>query len=60
MRTVAVKIDLEWEAEQTQCQSCMLCNDTIYSSVYRLVFMVNDKANKTEMVICESCNELVK
>jgi hypothetical protein len=54
-----VSIEQVWKEEQTQCQTCVVCKDIIYSSVYRLTVDVNDKEIKTEVVLCNSCKDAI-
>ena len=55
-----VNFELKWIKENPSAEMCGICNEPIYSNTYRLGFMINSNISKTEFVVCESCNELIK
>lgn len=68
MAQLSYKIDIEyvWLREQTQCQKCHVCEETIFSDAYRLHVMPSTNNGKLrlkfkniDVCICASCNSLV-
>ena len=55
MAEALLEISFEWKEEKTQCQTCYVCEDTIYSNVYRLIFNIGEKINETDIILCNSC-----
>lgn len=60
MKGLTLKVSIEWVKESPSCLTCIVCEDTIYSNTYRLNYIVNDKVKESNIVTCESCNELIK
>jgi len=68
MAQIDYKITIEyiWLREKTNLEKCFHCEETIYSDVYRLFLMpsgqngkIRYKGNKTDVCLCESCNNAV-
>jgi len=65
--TIEVKIKVEkvWLEEPTDLSKCKGCGDILYGKMYRLWIMpkmgdVNLIGYKTDMVLCDSCRNLVE
>lgn len=60
MSNCIVNISLKWIKEPASCLTCIVCNDSIFSNTYRLNFEVNKNMSVTDMVVCESCYDVIK
>lgn len=64
MNRIIIDINPIWLKEKTDLSKCCGCNDIIYGNLFRLWIMpkkdnVNLTGHKTDMVLCESCIDLI-
>lgn len=59
MANVLLEISFSYQEEKTECQPCYVCEDVIYSNVYRLVFTLSGKIEETNICLCNSCYNAV-
>lgn len=57
---VLVEISKHWHEEETECQTCILCENTIYTNVYRLCIKIGERVDETNIILCQSCYNAVK
>lgn len=49
-----------WHEEETECQQCVMCEEIIYSNVYRLCFKIAERTEETNIILCQSCYNAVQ
>lgn len=59
MSSLEISIRAFWQKEQTDLGNCACCAETIYSNQNRLAFVCGGRFTETEVVICNSCYEII-
>jgi len=60
MADINIILKVKIEQEQTDCRECVLCEEIIYSDMYR-IYLVQAGGHKTEtrLAFCKSCNDMI-
>lgn len=57
---VILEFTSTWQPSDPDGTICRLCGDPIYSTMYRLLYMINGVVKKDDIVLCESCYAEIK
>lgn len=55
-----VNIEIVWRKESPSGLPCAVCNEYIFSNEHRLYVNINSKQIDSDVVVCETCHELIK
>lgn len=60
MADVILNIETYWEEKSATCQPCEVCEDMIVSAAHELMMKVGEKIISSDIVLCNSCYDLIK
>lgn len=55
MAKAFIEISIDFKEEPTKCEPCVVCEDLIFSKVYRMVVLVGNTREETNIILCNSC-----
>ncbi len=61
MKSITIKIAIEWMEQDGDCRPCMLCGDIIVGKMYTMVMFIGEDAHEESKTksLCQPCKELI-